>query len=949
MANPAQREAITTTEGPVLIVAGPGSGKTYTLVERTIHLIKEKGVRPENILIATFTEKAAAELTTRISNRLLSEGIRLNLNEMYLGTFHGICLRLLEENREHTRLSRNFSVLDDFDQHFLIYANVKRLAEELPDLKLIAPEDQSNWRRSGMLQAVANHITEEYLDFDALVAAPEELVRAGGLFYRAYQNLLEEQNTIDFSGIQKEALELLRSKPAVHEKLNEQIRYLMIDEYQDTNTIQELILKELHASHANVCVVGDDDQGLYRFRGATIRNILEFPGQFDGRTCRTLKLQTNYRSHPDIIDFYTSFIEEEDWKGEKGPFRYAKKIGAPPEEEFPNSAAVLRVTGKSEQQWHEHVLRFITSLRDEGKIRDLNQVAFLFRSLASPKVQGLISFLEENGIPVYAPRSDFFFQREEVRLALGLLQLLFPQYPTVRSWAPNAHLSIWDYYDEQCLPTALDCIQKPEHKDLLAYVRQKALLFKNLPEGKKSTDLSFSRILYQLFAFEPVASTLDFEPRARNLAVLTQILTRFEHSYRLSVLTSANVDRMVVQLFNQFMRFLREGGINEYEDPENAAPSGAVPFFTVHQSKGLEFPVVMVGSLGSVPRKDSDDFEDAVAPYLRREPFEPADRIKFFDWRRLFYTAFSRAQSVLVLTDVEKLEGRGRHTPSKYMQPAFQRAVDWPSERFRPELLELKPVRPAHLKREYSFTGHITVYENCARQYKFFRHWDFAPTRQGAMAFGQLIHQTIEDIHKEYLRNPAANVEETRIREWLHSNYQLLILKERAYLAPAVLESALNQVISYFERSKERFANLKEAEVNVSLVKDDYILIGSVDLITGDEGTVEIVDFKGQRKPDLSNSEQVSQYRRQLEIYAHIVEEKFGWRVSRMHIYYTAETEGSPYLTFAREQEHIDRTLSSFDEVVKRIETGDFRIRELPLDLCKNCDFRTYCQMKGTA
>lgn len=302
-ANPRQLEAIQAIEGPVLIIAGPGSGKTFTLVERIVYLITEKGIPPESLFVATFTDKAARELTTRISNRLSSLGTAVNLNEIYLGTFHSICLRLLEEHREYTRLRRSFTLLDQFDQQYFLY---QRLYDyrALPGSALVMGDDTSGrWAQSEQLMKWLNKVAEEALDPATLEAAHESAVRALASCWRLYQQQLAEHNTLDFSGIQYEALRLLEQQPQVLELVRSKLSYLMVDEYQDTNTIQERILKLLMGDTHNLCVVGDDDQGLYRFRGATIRNILEFPELFPDGACKRVTLTTNYRSHPDIIGF----------------------------------------------------------------------------------------------------------------------------------------------------------------------------------------------------------------------------------------------------------------------------------------------------------------------------------------------------------------------------------------------------------------------------------------------------------------------------------------------------------------------------------------------------------------------------------------------------------------------------------------------------------------------
>ena len=282
--NPQQQEAIHITEGPLLIIAGPGSGKTFTLVERIYHLISEHDIPPERLFVSTFTEKAAAELITRVSSRLAADNITVNLNEMYIGTFHSICLRFLEENREFTRLQRGFTVLDRFDQQYFLYQRLSDY-EEIEGSEHII--NSRGWRGAANLMTWVNKVSEEALDPEDLLNAPEPEVQALGRCYQQYQTHLKEDNYLDFSTIQLEALRLLEGHPEILNEIRDKIQYLMVDEYQDTNTIQERILFKLADPDFNLCVVGDDDQGLYRFRGATIRNILEFPENFPGRCLST--------------------------------------------------------------------------------------------------------------------------------------------------------------------------------------------------------------------------------------------------------------------------------------------------------------------------------------------------------------------------------------------------------------------------------------------------------------------------------------------------------------------------------------------------------------------------------------------------------------------------------------------------------------------------------------
>src|SRR5260370_12040311 len=190
-ANPPQQEAIMTTEGPLLIIAGPGSGKTFTLVERIVYLLTEKSVLPEHIMVVTFTDKAAQELTTRISNRLDQLGTRFNLNEMYLGTFHSICLRWLQDHREFTRVKHNFTVFDEFDQHYFVYRRFS-LFEALEGITHLAgnPAKTSTWERSESMMNGINTVSEEALDIQALLVAPDAAIQALWRCAQLYHTLL---------------------------------------------------------------------------------------------------------------------------------------------------------------------------------------------------------------------------------------------------------------------------------------------------------------------------------------------------------------------------------------------------------------------------------------------------------------------------------------------------------------------------------------------------------------------------------------------------------------------------------------------------------------------------------------------------------------------------------------------------------------------------------------
>lgn len=949
-------EAVETIHGPLLVIAGPGSGKTRTLVERTVRMV-QSGVDPANILVATFTEKAAAELVTRISNRMLDLNLKVNLNEMWVGTLHSLFLRILDDHREFTRLKRNYRILDQFDQRYLIYRRLKDFHAAEHSSTLLNPANTSTWAQAETVVSYVNKVAEELLDPEELKADCNPAISGIGHLYQVYQQILGEENALDFSSIQVEAYHLLLRKPEVLHALQEKLRFLMIDEYQDTNTVQEKILLKLAAAHSNLCVVGDDDQGLYRFRGATIRNILEFPKNFPDGTCKSVRLTTNYRSHPGIINFYNDWMGQLNWSGDNGTkFRFDKHI-KPRQDNFPDTASVIKISSDgTSEDYHQEVLAFLKHLLNSGKLDDLNQVAFLFRSVKSDRAIALAKCLEENGIPVFSPRSALFFEREEIRTILGAIIFIFPNLFTLLKWSPEASLGVWDYY-QSCKDTFANAVRadRKKHAGLLNWANIKAKAHLTLTG---STDYRLSHLLYELLQFPLFRGFLEVDLNGRshdlratyNLAQFSRLITKFEYLHNIIVFTPDSLQKDLQAFFNRFLRFLFDGGIEEYEDFEEAAPAGCVSFMTIHQSKGLEFPVVLVGSMEASPRKQYDDIDEILqTTYYHKPPFEPLERTKFFDFWRLYYTAFSRPQNVLgIITQEERNKKGGLKIPRTEFRQSYETLPDWKSAAFDVSLIDFEPLKEPNIKNQYSFTSHVLLYENCPLQYKFFKELEFASVRQSGPMAGTLIHQTIEDMHKAVLRGEEQQVTDDRVSEWFESNYRSLSRTQRTYLAPGQLTALLEQVLRYKARQEHDWAAIKAAEVDVSLVKEDYILHGTIDLIRGADGTVEIVDFKSGKKPDLNANHDrtvLDRYRRQLEVYAHLVEERSGETVSKMHLYYTSEKEGIPTISYDRAGADIAKTISTFDGIVSKIEAHNYDMSNVVKTdkLCGNCDMRHHC------
>ena len=946
-ANKSQKLAIETTDGPVLITAGPGTGKTFTLVQRAIYLIEEKNVKPEEILMATFTEKAAKEIITRITNELLKRGIEVNVNEMYIGTFHSLCLRFLKENLEYTNLKKNYRTLDDFDQKYFVFQNINSF-RRIKNYDLIFNRGGA-WKQAEELCKYVNSLSEEMVSSESLSSDNDLCISALGEILEIYNLLLKNNNMLDFTHIQIETYELFNKHKKVLEEIQSKIKYIMIDEYQDTNYIQEQIVFMLAGEHKNMCVVGDDDQGLYRFRGATIRNILEFPSKFEENRCNIISLDVNYRSNTQIVDFYNEWISVtagRKFRFEWDNYRFNKRIIANNQEKI-DSKAVIKVCAEDDvDEWQENILAFIRHMVDSKKITNLNQIAFLFRSVKSDKVLVLARYLEENNINIYSPRSNMFFDRAEIKMAIGAILLCFPKYVMQLEKRSFTYVdnSLCDYY-EDCIKTTTAEFQNKELKHLKSWLIECGRTHSNL---KRNTDYAFSGLVYQLFQFSPFSdilsqdlgeSVVDVRP-LRNLSKLTEILVRYEYLHRIDVLSKDKIDHSVELLFNMYFRFLFNGGIGEYEDDSEYAPSGCVSFLTIHQSKGLEFPVVVVGSLSGIPRNNNHSILDEISnKYYKRPSYEPEDQIKYFDFWRLYYTAFSRAQNLLVLTANETTR-----EPSKYFRECYTNLKDYSAEEFNVEAFDFSEVKDVNIKETYSFTSHISVYENCSLQYKFFKELGFTPIRVGSTLFGQLVHQTIEDLHKAALRKEEHLITTDNIELWFSTNYSTLSKSEHSYLGEPQIKAALGQVLRYAEKQDGKWNHIQEAEVEVSLIKPNYIIEGKVDLIRGEGDTVEIVDFKSEKKPDIFlEAEKVDHYKKQLQVYANLIEKKTGQTVSKLHLYYTGEEGSNPQITFPSKRESIDSTIEEFDSIVRKIKNKDFCTKSKSQVICNNCDFRYYC------
>lgn len=836
--NPNQLRAIEHTAGPLFLVAGPGSGKTRVLLWRTVNLIVFHGIEPNRIFLGTFTEKAARQLKdgllsllTRVTNQT---GRAFDLSRMYVGTIHSLCERILRDRAFSPGRARTEApaVLDALDQYFEIAAAAfwREARQHLSfegELEALRTQlnahfdvnSPSKHKAVANLQALFNRFSEENLSPDTLLAAESQDSRDLCALYKLYRSRLGTKR-VDLSLLQQAAYQLL----CAHEVGTHAFDHVIVDEYQDTNAIQEKIFFRLASSARNLCVVGDDDQALYRFRGATVENFVQFPERCIsqlGQAPQRIELNTNYRSRQGIVSFYGRFIEQTDWRrGEGGFFRlHDKNIQAHRQDPLP---AVVASSPAGAEAVAEEVARLVRRLIDSGRVSDPNQIAFLFPSLKSVRVEHHQRALEAVGLRVYAPRARRFLEAEEPTAMVGLLGLILGRPPRSEDFDRGEYREFHNWLDEcasaaQTLMRAdarlarfvkdrqeeLSVIRKDftaltkvidkekwvltapyspaEHKRLLLSAtglseRGKRALgaahldriaAQRLNEGKPallgyvlnratSVDWGVLDLFYRLCGFDHFKAMFDLaeegsdEGPVCNLALTSQYLARYIDTFPSIIAASAfDGNRLQNGFYYAFLFALFRLGEGEFEDAEDPFPKGRIPFLTVHQSKGLEFPVVVLGSLHPANRK-VQTVETLVRPFLKQDG-EPLDRMGDFDAMRMFYVALSRAQNLLILPHNK---GQGQQLDRAF-QPLLQ---DGLTRIPALDVQQLPPSSPTHseLARTYSYTSDYLGFLRCPRQYMLFQKYGFAASRTQTMFFGSLVHQTIEDLHNRLISLRAA-------------------------------------------------------------------------------------------------------------------------------------------------------------------------------------------------
>jgi DNA helicase-2/ATP-dependent DNA helicase PcrA len=614
--NPEQRRAVETTEGPLLIQAGAGSGKTKTLTHRTAYLIASHRATPYNILAVTFTNKAAKEMRNRVA-KLVGANAENRSFMPYMGTFHGICVRLLRADGESVGIPRTFVIFDDSDRLTAIRQVSKQI---MVDEKAFPP------RVIGSLISSAKNEMMAPDEYSTSASSPAQ--KTAAKIYPLYERALKDASALDFDDLINRTVQMFKSQPEVRAKWQQQFKYIMIDEYQDTNAAQYQLIKLLTGKDNNIAVVGDDWQSVYGWRQADFRNILNF--EKDYKNCTIIKLEQNYRSTKNILDAAHSLIT-------KNLQRSDKELWTDAGEGLP--VQMLQVG--SERVEGDTIIRRVRAGVDSG-LRRYRDFAVLYRTNAQSR--SIEEAFVRYGIPYRVVGGTRFYDRKEIKDVIAYLRLIFQPEDRVsfervvnvpaRGIGAKSLLNFLSWKGDRSL---LDALTEANQCDSITPKARQGLselgdILSSLRIAAEDATVSglIDSLLRRLDYLQYLSDgTLQGEARQENVKELLSVAQEYQ---------DMGLDG-----------FLEEVALVSDLDSANF-DGDAVTLMTLHAAKGLEFPVVFMSGL-----------EESIFPHSRAL----YDQSEMEEERRLCYVGMTRAREELYMMYASSrlLYGGMQHNP----------------------------------------------------------------------------------------------------------------------------------------------------------------------------------------------------------------------------------------------------------------------------------------------
>lgn len=826
-----QEKAATHENGPAIVIAGPGSGKTRVMIERIKYLITQKQIAPERIAVTTFTEKATGELKNRLAGEL---GDRASL--VHVSTIHSLCRRFLETVYPHQELGAEFTIMSAEDQLLLISA--KRSAWKLIGAKGWRTPLKPYYFSGGAEAAVASLyglMTTNGISSNQLIDTME---KTGQLThdlqrviesYNYYLEYKQKEKVVDFDELLRRVFDILMSNPEAKQTLRDMFDYYLIDEFQDTDVLQDAIFRELLQENRNIFVVGDVNQSIYGFRGASIENFLKFTERYP--EAKTYYLMDNFRSTATIVEAANKILE-----GQVEETLIARRQEGTP---------LILIRGEDRDESLKNAVDYIQRIGDSGAIESYSDIAILGRT--NRIASSVIPFLTMNGIPWISYSDGSFFEQPEVQSFIYFLSYIYHQeiheskFSEWQSWW-NVHEFTGDILGlSKAGQLAIEAFTEDiselnTHEKLIDHGfsfpsdREKLLGLNSLraeTPGKKSDLLAMLFRLFEVTGYlKSIVDTPDYEEVVLNLGQLTELIAAYQDSMSRPG---------IVGLLNFLHERTRQGRTPRQQiEKENS-----LKLMTVHRSKGLEFPVVLIPGLTEkgfpLAYKNTKLLGmDIPESMLISPPTENLEALHYAEELRLFYVAITRAQDALILVTSERIN------TNKVRESRFLSLVkDFVTE----EIRTIEPLESHYEKaqriHQISYSS-VNMYDDCPFRYRLVYEAGFRSPALYTQKVGTITHNVLQMINDDM--KGRKYIDSNRIYEHI-DRYWLNVAKPSE--TAKMKENLKDRIEAYIEHFQVRYAKVLAAEKPFTFVGNRVIIKGKADLIAlTKEGLVELVDFK---------------------------------------------------------------------------------------------------------
>ncbi len=953
--NEEQAKAVTHTDGPLMIVAGAGTGKTTMLTRRIAWLIEQGHAKPENILALTFTDKAAGEMEERV-DVLLPYGYA----DLQISTFHSFCERLLRDYGAEIGMSRDFKLLSELDAWLLIRQNFDRF-----ELDYFRPMGNPTKYMKGLLthfsRAKDSAVSaEDYLAFveseiakcdqktiDDETESDHIRMRELASAYKTYQDIILENDSVDFGGLIMLSLYLLKKRPRVLKQVRERYKFIMVDEFQDTNHAQYELVKLIAEPKNNLTVVGDDDQAIYKFRGASLENILRFDTDFPNTT--KIVLTKNYRSSQEILDHSHKFIQmnnpnrlEARSNGE-----LSKKLSA----ECGDHHMIEHFHADSLEEEVAGVTKKILELVEGNKELVWNDFAVLVRS--NNAGTDFAYAFEQYGIPFQFLALKGLYTKKVILDTISFLRAIdFPHD------SPNFYriLTLPIYNLSPVTIAELNMLARRKGKPLfdacLAASSELSVPVEQLGViSKVLSDIEMLRDKAERFASEILIAVI------KETAYLNYVNTLPEGE-------KAESFRWLQQFYERVKSFESRSDdkslhafLEEFDHERDAGEEGSlsvdletgpdmVRIMTVHAAKGLEFKYVFVVNMVDRRFPSSSRAETIPLPEGLIKKQEAIEDEHLEEERRLFYVAMTRAKNGLILTSADDYGGVRKKKLSRFLHElGFEKPTSSESSTLDAfnKAKEEKPDRSdvvLPVPKQFSFTQ-LAAFKTCPLQYKFAHVLKVPVFGKSTFSFGKTMHNTLQRYFTLWLERSEENSEGLLVSEdelmsayeshWQDDWYQDDGNREE------YRSKGENQLHAYFKSIKNNPPKPLFIEQGFTLKFGDIVIKGQIDRIDEFEDGVEVIDYKtGNPKEKLAKED-----KEQLLMYQIAVRDVLGLNPKKLTFHYL---EDNSTVSFIGKDDELVKLQEDIVDRVVQIRNSSFD--PTPGFSCNYCDFKDICDYR---